>query len=138
MPPKKKAVKKANGYEMAEFIENGTTIKDVRKKEWVVGDPVGQGGFGMIYLTDEKGHGNDLDSARYVIKIEPKANGPLFTEINFYMRNCKASDIENFCKSHKMKVLGIPKVKIAMKNKIKKKIFDSTFFSVFIVWYSCV
>ena len=110
MPPKKKAAKKENGYEMAEFIKNGTTIKDVRKKEWVVGDPVGQGGFGMIYLTDEKGHGNDLDSARYVIKIEPKANGPLFTEINFYMRNCKATDIESFCKSHKLKVLGIPKV----------------------------
>ena len=42
------------------------------KREWVVGDPVGQGGFGMIYLCDEKGRDNDLDSARYVIKIEPK------------------------------------------------------------------
>jgi hypothetical protein len=43
MPPKKKNAKKTNDYEMAEFIEKGTVIKDVRKNEFVVGEPVGQG-----------------------------------------------------------------------------------------------
>ena len=111
MPPKKKAPKK-NEYEMAEFIYAGTVIKDVRKQEFVVGEPVGQGGFGMIYLTDLKGQKNDLDNARYVIKIEPKKNGPLFTEVNYYMRNCKATDIDQFCKTHKIPKLGIPKVNV--------------------------
>ena len=34
----------------------GTTVKDAHKREWVVGEPVGQGGFGMIYLCDSKGN----------------------------------------------------------------------------------
>lgn len=109
MPPKKKNAKKTNDYEMAEFIEKGTVIKDVRKNEFVVGEPVGQGGFGMIYLTDLKGNKNDLDNAKSVIKIEPKKNGPLFTEVNYYMRNCKPDDIDKFSKTHKLTVLGIPK-----------------------------
>ena len=66
----------------------------------------------MIYLCDQKGSPNDLDSARYVIKIEPKKNGPLFTEINYYQRNCKEVEIDKFSKKHKLKVLGIPKVRI--------------------------
>jgi len=109
MPPKKKAAKKVDGYQMAKFVNAGTVIKDVRKREFVVGVPVGQGGFGMIYLTDEKGHQNTMEKARYVIKIEPKANGPLFAEIQFYMRNCKPDDIDKFCKNHKLPFLGIPK-----------------------------
>ena len=32
----------------------GTTIRDAHKREWVVGEPVGKGGFGMIYLCDQK------------------------------------------------------------------------------------
>ena len=50
----------------------------------------------MIYLCDQKGSPNDLDSARYVIKIEPKKNGPLFTEINYYQRNCKEVEIDKY------------------------------------------
>ena len=88
----------------------GFTIKDAFKREWVVGDPVGKGGFGMIYLCDQKGQSNDLDNARYVMKIEPKGNGPLFTEINYYQRNCRESEIDKFAKANKLKVLGIPKV----------------------------
>ena len=76
----------------------------------MVGEPVGQGGFGMIYLCDRLGTKNDIDNANYVIKIEPKQNGPLFTEINYYQRNCKSTDIDSFTKAHKIKILGIPKV----------------------------
>ena len=43
------------------------------------------------------------------MKIEPKGNGPLFTEINYYQRNCKEADIDKFAKSNKLNVLGIPK-----------------------------
>jgi vaccinia related kinase len=108
MPPKK-GKKPVKGYEMAEFIKAGTQIKDAHKREWVVGEPVGKGGFGMIYLCDRLGSSNDIDNAVYVIKIEPKSNGPLFTEINYYQRNCKPADIDNFAKKSKLKVLGIPK-----------------------------
>ena len=42
----------------------GTQIKDAHKREWVVGEPVGKGGFGMIYLCDRLGSSNDIDNYR--------------------------------------------------------------------------
>ena len=66
--------------------------------------------FYFSFQNPNKGNSNDMDHARYVIKIEPKGNGPLFTEINYYQRNCKEADIDKFAKANKLKVLGIPKV----------------------------
>ena len=66
--------------------------------------------FNLSFQNPNKGNSNDMDRARYVIKIEPKGNGPLFTEINYYQRNCKEADIDKFAKANKLKVLGIPKV----------------------------
>jgi hypothetical protein len=33
----------------APFV-NGTVLQDLRKKQWKLGDEVGKGGFGLIYL----------------------------------------------------------------------------------------
>lgn len=43
-----------------------------------------------------------------LIYQEPHANGPLFVEMHFYMRNCKLDDINAFKKYHKLKYLGMP------------------------------
>ena len=35
---------------MPEKFTEGFTINDVYKKPWTLGKPIGQGGFGLIYL----------------------------------------------------------------------------------------
>jgi hypothetical protein len=56
MPPKKenskdkpKQKKTANGADMALKVPLGEVMTDVSRKKWVVGPPIGQGGFGTIY-----------------------------------------------------------------------------------------
>lgn len=56
MPPKaakggaKGGAKKKNGYQMPERFDEGTNLKDILKGHWTLGKPIGQGGFGLIYL----------------------------------------------------------------------------------------
>lgn len=49
MPPKKAPRKKA-GYQMPEQFNAGFVLRDVYKKPWCLGKPIGQGGFGLIYV----------------------------------------------------------------------------------------
>jgi hypothetical protein len=57
MPPKKenskdskpKQKKTTNGAEMALKVPLGEVMTDVKRKQWVIGPPIGQGGFGTIY-----------------------------------------------------------------------------------------
>jgi len=59
MPPKKEGSKDsktkpklkraANGFVMALKVPLGEVLTDMCKKKWVVGPPIGQGGFGTIY-----------------------------------------------------------------------------------------
>lgn len=47
------AAKKPRGpkaQKLPDSFTAGTTITDLRKKEWVLGREIGQGGFGLIYL----------------------------------------------------------------------------------------
>jgi vaccinia related kinase len=97
MPPKAKgAPKKKGGYQMPEKFEEGTNLKDIFKGHWTLGKPIGQGGFGLIYLAN-RGENNKVkhaDDAHYVVKIEPKDNGPLFCETHFYI-NCAKEESRN-------------------------------------------
>jgi len=97
----KKAGPKA--HKLAEQFPKGSVLKDLFKKEWVLGDVVGQGGFGLIYLASEKDSKSD-----HVIKIEPKNNGPLFCEMQYYQRVAKADLIKTFTASHKLQYLALP------------------------------
>lgn len=47
MPPKSKAPAKRK---LAEEFPPGEVLTDVGKKSWKLGAPIGQGGFGLIYL----------------------------------------------------------------------------------------
>merc|ERR1712038_525403 len=42
------------------------------------------------------------------MKIEPHENGPLFVEMIFYIKAARQKDVEDYCKSKRMKSLGIP------------------------------
>ena len=49
------------------------------------------------------------NTAKFVVKIEPHSNGPLFTEMHCYMRIAKPDLISDYMKSRKLKKLGMPK-----------------------------
>ena len=53
---------------------------------------LGVGGFGEIYLCSQETNRNVGDDAKLAMKIEPHENGPLFVEMNFYIRAAKPND----------------------------------------------
>lgn len=53
MPPKAKAAGKGRApakRKLAEEFPPGEVLTDTVKKAWKLGSPIGQGGFGLIYL----------------------------------------------------------------------------------------
>ena len=45
-----KRPKVAKGHKLAEKFPAGEILRDLCKKKWKLGDVIGQGGFGLIYL----------------------------------------------------------------------------------------
>ncbi|KAK5647602.1 hypothetical protein RI129_002494 [Pyrocoelia pectoralis] len=76
-----------NGYKLPPPLPLGTVVEDINKNKWKLGPSIGKGGFGEIYSA--KDASSTVSSFPYVVKIEPHANGPLFVEMHFYMRNGK-------------------------------------------------
>ncbi|XP_075049349.1 serine/threonine-protein kinase VRK1 isoform X2 [Mixophyes fleayi] len=113
MPPKKQATaaaKKAPAKrKLAEEFPPGEVLIDSVKKQWKLGLPIGQGGFGRLYLADENSSKTVGPDAPYVIKVEPSENGPLFSELKFYMRAAKPDIIQKWSSTHKMKYIGVPR-----------------------------
>ncbi|XP_030307941.1 serine/threonine-protein kinase VRK1 isoform X2 [Calypte anna] len=94
---------------LAEVFAPGEVLADTSRKEWKLGVPIGQGGFGRLYLADVNSSKSVGSDAPYVAKVEPSQNGPLFTELKFYMRAAKPDEILKWTKSHKQKYLGVPR-----------------------------
>uniref|UniRef100_A0A8C8CJZ5 non-specific serine/threonine protein kinase n=1 Tax=Oncorhynchus tshawytscha TaxID=74940 RepID=A0A8C8CJZ5_ONCTS len=112
MPPKAQAAGKGRGpakRKLAEEFPLGEVLTDTSKKSWKLGAPIGQGGFGLLYLANDNSSKTVGADAPYVIKVEPSDNGPLFSELKFYMRAAKPDLIQSWMTSHKMKYLGVPK-----------------------------
>jgi len=102
MPPKKgggrKVKKTASGYRMPDHLPPGTILTDLNKKQWVLAESVGTGGFGEIYLAMKDGKGEQK-----VVKIEPHENGPLFVEMHFYISAGKPEHLQEWKKARKVK-----------------------------------
>jgi hypothetical protein len=64
-----------NGFLLPDPLPRGEILVDSFKQEWVLGKPIGLGGFGELYLAATKANGK-LSPENYVIKIEPHSNGP--------------------------------------------------------------
>uniref|UniRef100_V9KUH4 non-specific serine/threonine protein kinase n=1 Tax=Callorhinchus milii TaxID=7868 RepID=V9KUH4_CALMI len=113
MPPKSKSAgAKARAppkRKMAEEMKPGEVLTDTGKKQWKIGMPIGKGGFGLLYLADENSSKAVGNGASYVIKVEPSDNGPLFSELKFYMRAAKPELIQSWISSRKINYLGVPK-----------------------------
>jgi len=106
MPPKKGGKKKtASGYRMPDHLPAGTLLNDLHKKQWCLGNSIGVGGFGEIYLAAEGSSPPTRDTAKYVVKIEPKENGPLFVEMHFYIQVGKPELVKGWGKPVNIPIL---------------------------------
>ncbi|XP_075387581.1 serine/threonine-protein kinase VRK1 [Tenrec ecaudatus] len=109
MPRVKAAAGKAAKRRLAEPFPAGEVVTDMAKKQWKLGLPVGQGGFGCIYLADKNSSKSVGTDAPCVVKVEPSDNGPLFTELKFYQRAAKPEQIQKWICARKLQYLGVPK-----------------------------
>ena len=72
------------GCQLAPRLPSGVKMTDVRQSQWTLGRSIGSGGFGDIYLI---GRGDSCeDDSKFVVKLEPHNNGPLFTEMHTMYR----------------------------------------------------
>lgn len=102
--PTKKARKPRGMVELPE----GLVLADLTKKKWRIGGLIGWGGFGALYLASPENGCAVGENAEHVVKVEPHANGPLFTELAFYQRVAKPELINSWCRSRHLKHLGVP------------------------------
>lgn len=101
MPPKRA---KAKLHQLAVELPKNSIIQDTKnKKQYSIGRQFASGGFGRIYTCNEVGSKKEL-----AIKVEPYGNGPLFTEVNVFIRILKPEQIEEFLRQKKLKRLGVP------------------------------
>ncbi|XP_065183608.1 serine/threonine-protein kinase VRK1-like [Sycon ciliatum] len=105
-----KKAKPASRPAVSVQLPPGETLTDLRKHSWKVGNPIGRGGFGEIYLASPASTCSRSvpANAQHVIKIEPFVNGPLFSEVSFYTRCAKKETVESFRAEKKLKHLGMP------------------------------
>lgn len=101
MADKRRGRKKA-----ADQLPKGTILTDMSKETWTIVEPIGAGGFGVIYSVKKTG---STGSSAYAAKVEPHGNGPLFVERNFFLRNLKPEMIDEWKKKIKLSFLGLPK-----------------------------
>lgn len=110
-----------NGNRLPERLPVGHRLVDNTKQQWLIGPSIGCGGFGDIYLTRQYNENKDdlkrmtqeqiiqeSNSWTNVIKFE-HFSGPLFAEINFYLRCARKETIEEYISAKKLKHLGIPR-----------------------------
>lgn len=78
MPPKGKAAGKGRApakRKLAEEFPPGEVLTDTAKKSWKLGAPIGQGGFGLIYLGKKRwrAEGGMCVSAVWIIQTVHRA-----------------------------------------------------------------
>ena len=85
----------SNGYRLPDPLPIGEELIDITKTRWILGESIGCGGFGELYLARRA----DAKSSEfnYVVKVDHD-NGPLFTEMHFYHRVAKSADIQAWIK----------------------------------------
>lgn len=86
----------------------GEILTDLTGKGWKLGNVIGHGAFGQIFIaSDNLGDDVPIDS-QYVVKVENYTNGPLFVEINCYLRIAKINYINRWKVQRHLKHLGMP------------------------------
>ncbi|XP_072375582.1 serine/threonine-protein kinase VRK1-like isoform X1 [Diabrotica undecimpunctata] len=104
-PPKKKS---SSGVSNSADFKQGEVVTDISGKKWKLGKTIGIGGFGEIYEASESLARGFKTDYSYVAKVEKHTSGPLFVEINCYLRIGKPHIIEDWKKEHNLKFIGMP------------------------------
>jgi vaccinia related kinase len=97
----------SNGYILPDPICEGEVLIDIAANQWKLGRSVGIGGFGEVYLASSNAYEPVGSDAQHVVKVEPHKNGPLFVEINCYLRVAKSDMIDEWKKGRKLKHVGL-------------------------------
>ena len=58
-----------NGFLLPDPLPRGEILTDTIKQEWILGKPIGVGGFGELYLASFKGPDGNISAEKYVIKV---------------------------------------------------------------------
>ena len=58
-----------NGFLLPDPLPRGEILTDTIKQKWVLGKPIGVGGFGELYLASYKGPDGSVSPEKYVIKV---------------------------------------------------------------------
>lgn len=85
-------------------ISPNDIVKDHNKNTWIIGDFLGEGGFGKIHFC----HSEKNPKEKFIIKLASKEDGSLFVENHFYIRMGKKDIIDTYKKVKKLSFLGIP------------------------------
>ncbi|XP_077437437.1 serine/threonine-protein kinase VRK2 [Vanacampus margaritifer] len=99
--PKKRALPKP--------LPDGFILTDQGKKKWRLGKILGQGGFGLIYHASQDIGSPVSTDTDFVVKVEYLENGPLFSELGFYIRAAKPESVQQWMRSRRLDHLGVPK-----------------------------
>jgi len=100
IPKKRARIPKASNLPVV--VKSGLKITS-NKQEFIVGKQIGEGGFARIY------DGQQVDTKESVaIKMEPLANGPLFTEMHVFMKVLKQEMLDAWKKRQGLRFLGLP------------------------------
>lgn len=83
-PPKKRI--SPGGNVLPPQIPSGEILTDLTGKQWRIGETIGYGGFGEIYVASDNIKDPVKTDTQYVIKVESHSNGPLFVEVNCMLR----------------------------------------------------
>jgi len=71
-----------NGFLLPDPLPRGEVLTDTIKQQWVLGKPIGVGGFGELYVASFRNPDGKLSPEKFVVKVEPHSNGPLFVEVH--------------------------------------------------------
>ena len=93
-------------------------LTDTIKQQWVLGKPIGVGGFGELYVASFRNPDGKLSPEKFVVKVEPHSNGPLFVEVHFYLRGTKQEEIEK-------KVELAEEVKVDWMEEVEKRMMSA-------------
>ncbi|VDN60563.1 unnamed protein product [Dracunculus medinensis] len=108
MPAKHVSARRKNLHILAGIVAEGTVITDTRKQKFFVEREFARGGFGRIYSAHQINGHKYSKKESLVIKVEPCANGPLFTEITVFQRILKMEMLQEWIQKKKLDHLGLP------------------------------
>lgn len=89
LPRKRHCVLPTPGSSMD--LKRWKCLTDISGKRWKLGKAVGVGGFGEIFLASDDLKKEVKHDCNYVAKVESHKNGPLFVEVNCFLRIARSN-----------------------------------------------